>query len=295
MLVTSGHDPIEIGLAQALVRHLRADVEVRRADRDRLEQMRQAGDIRAATLVVLVEVRLLRDMELRTTSRPETVCGPSGCYNRTRTDTYDVPILRARAMITVYDGPSASILQRAEREVLERGRTWEQMGARIFTRLRDELRVMVDGKTEAVRVRLLAVDDPDIQAGLELLAAAQWSRAREALESAVSRAAPTLDTRDRARALYDLGIARRFDPTTLRADPVAHFDAAEASLRQAVQLDPREVYAKAIADLREHRMSELEARRQHTAAAQNRAHEHSFPPPGAAPPPPPSYSASPSR
>ena len=300
VLVTSGHDPLEIMLAQELVRHLSADIEAWRVDRDRLEHMRIRGDIPAASLVVLLEVHSREGVEVETTSRPETVCGASGCYNRTRYDDFNVPTLRATAVVTVYEGPTARVLQRVHIEARERGRTLEAMQERILARLLTDVRQLVDSRSEQVEVRLLPVDLPGVSEALALIEAGSWREGRVGLETAAqSAAAAALGRGDRARLLYDLGIARRFDPVTAQEDSASHFAAAEAALRKAVQLDPRERYADALARLRAHRRATVDAARQREAAERNFSLEHHAeapePPPAVdvegeiPPPPPPGY------
>tara|TARA_B100001750_G_scaffold106849_1_gene84506 strand:- start:1590 stop:2633 length:1044 start_codon:yes stop_codon:yes gene_type:complete len=289
VLVTSGHDPLEIALGQELVAALQSSVDVWRVDRDQLEQRRRAGEIRGATLVALVEVRLQEGIDTETTSRPETVCGPNGCYRRTRYDTFDVPTLRATAVLTVYEGPTARMLQRVHRTVRERGRSFEQMRERVLVQLREGLRELVDGREERVQVRLLQVDLPGVEPALETLAAGRWRAGRLELERAArSPAAEALEPAERARLFYDLGVARRFDPAPPEA-PTENFTAAEAAFEAAVRLHPHPRYAEALAALRDHRRATEEAARQREATERNFALERQADPHAEAPPPPPGY------
>jgi len=292
--VSSGDDPLEIALVQELVFHLQGDLEVRRVDRDQLEQLRVAGQIPNATLVVMFDLRTEEGVDVETTQRPETVCGPGGCYRRTRFDNFDVPTLKATATVTVYEGPTARVLQRTTLEARERGRTFDSMRARVLERLLADLKRLVDARPQRVQVRLLQVDLPGVGEALQLLERGQWREGRLALERAFrSEAAAALDRGERARLLYDLGLARRFDPVSAERDPERHFAAAEAALREAIELDPRQRYADALAQLQDHRRATAEARRQREATERNFALEQQRDPNAAVPPPPPGYDASP--
>lgn len=295
VMVTSGHDQLEITMAQELVGHLHPDVQVRRVDRDRLEQMRLAGEIPNATLVVLIELRTEEGIDVQTTSRQETVCGPNGCFRRTRYDNYDVPTLKATTTLTVYEGPTARVLQRATLEAKERGRTYDAMRARILEHFLADLKRLVDARAERVEVRLLPVDLPGVAEALERIELGKWREGRLGLERAArSEAAKALERGERARLLYDLGVARRFDPESASRDPAAHFDAAEEALREAIELDPRPRYADALAQLRDHRRAQLEMQRQREATERNFALEAQRDPGSdAVPPPPPGYDVSP--
>ncbi len=292
--VSSGHDPLEITMAQDLVSHLREDLEAQRVDRDRLEQMRVAGQIPNATLVVMLEMHTEQGVDVETTQRPETVCGPGGCYRRTRYDNFDVPTLKATTTVTVYEGPTARVLQRATLQARERGRTFDSMRARILERFTADLKRLVDARSQQVQVRLLQVDLPGVAEALQLLEGGRWRKGRLALERAArSEAAGALDRGDRARLFYDLGIARRFDPVSAERDPERHFTAAEAALREAIELDPRQRYADALAQLREHQRATAEVRRQREATERNFALEQQRDPNAEVPPPPPGYDVTP--
>lgn len=293
VVVTSGHDALEITLAQELVGHLHADTRVQRIDRDQLETMRRAGQIPSATLVVMIEVDTEEGMEVETTSRQETVCGPNGCYRRTRYDNFDVPTLKATTTLTVYEGPTARVLQRATLEAKERGREYDAMRARILEHFLVDLKRLVDSRPERVEVRLLPVDLPGVAEALELIALGKWRDGRLGLERAArSGAVGALEQGQRARLFYDLGVARRFDPVSAERDSEAHFEAAETAFRKAIDLDPRPRYADALAQLREHRRATTEVARQREATERNFALEEQRDPAAEVPPPPPGYDVS---
>lgn len=294
LVVVSGPDAVEQAIADALAAHLQGDGRVvRRADRADVEAMRLRGELPAASVVVWLEVEERRDSRTRLGSRPETVCGPAGCYTRNRPDSYEIPTLRMGARVTVLEGPSARILQRLGVEIQEEGRGYARMRERASRRLLERLLAMVDPHPETVAVRLLRVALPGVEEALDLMGRGRWHEARTRLE-AVARSAAfrRLTAKQRARVLYDLAIARRFDPVTFERDPERHFDAAEAALRRAVRLDPEPLYDRALRDLRAHRDRARLLREQREAAE----HNYRLGRPGSAPsipPPPPGYGSGP--
>ena len=186
------------------------------------------------------------------------------------------------------------MLQRVDRSARERGRSWEQMRGRLLERLLVDVRALVDPHEEVVRVRLLPVDLPGVETALATLAAGEWREGRRQLENAAGTPeAESLSPAQRARLLYDLGIARRFDAGSAEDDPDQHFADAEAALRQAIELDPEARYAEALASLREHRSANREIARQREATERNFALERQADPHVVAPPPPPGYEALP--
>lgn len=289
--IAGGHLDHEVGLLDALAAHLRGGrAEVRRVELDALEPMRVARRIPAATVVVIVDVRVREGSRSEWASRPETVCGPVGCYTQQRSYVYELPTLAVAATLTVYDGPTAQVQQRVTVRANEEGRDYESMREIAMREIREKLVRMVDQRREEIDVVLLSVDVPEVERAIETIDAGDWTTGRRMLEEAWrSPAVRALDAEDRARVLYDIGQARRFDPATLD-DPEAHFAAAERALRAAVRLDPRERYGNAIEALERHRRQVMVARAQERAAEHNyrlmreRAPATPEPPPSYAPP-----------
>ena len=271
IFVASGPQLAEIQLSQALVDHLRdGQRHVQRVERAELEHMRARGAIPLASVVVIVELDQRRINQTRFQTRPETVCGPAGCYTRNRTDAFDVPTLHGRLRVTVHEGPSARVLQRVSEAVSEEGYGWARMESRIVQRLLRTITRMVDARTERVAVQLLRVDVPEVERAIAEIGDGRWRRGRVRLE----RAARTDDVRElddvvRARVLYNLGIARRFDPVTIRRDPQRHFRSAEASLQAAIRLDPDPLYDRALRELQAHRQQVSMLHEQREAAEHN--------------------------
>ncbi len=287
--VTRGHLLEEVTLSEALGAHLTelGGVEVSFVDLDSLEPARTAGRIPPATIVVITQIDFHESTDSRWTSRPETVCGSAGCYAGRRTYVYDVPTLRAVLTLTVHDGPTAQLRQRLRLKADEEGRDYDVMRHRATAALVDRLLPLVDQRVENVRVVLYGVDVPEVEAAVRTIARGEWTAGRRALEHAVrSDAVRALEPSERARVLYDLGQARRFDPSTL-TDPERHFRAAEHALRAAIRLDPDRRYRRALAELAAHREGVELVREQQDAA------EHNFRVGQGVPEPPPGYLQSP--
>lgn len=286
--IAGGHLGYELELLEALNVHLgggRADV--RRVELDDLEPMRVNGRIPPATVVLILDVRMEEGTRPEWTTRPETVCGPMGCYTSNRSVVYEVPTLEATAILTVYDGPTARIQQRARTRSRHEGRDYPVMRDRAVRVLKEKLLAMVDQRREEVDVDLLEVDVPDVERAIAVIDEGNWSEGRRILDASWDTpAVQALDDEDKARVLYDIGQARRFDPSTL-GDHDAHFDAAERAFRAAIRHDrEEEVYAEALEALERHR------RQVEVVRAQEQAAEHNYrmaSPPRGVPPPPPSY------
>lgn len=291
--VAGGHLDFEVAAVRAIVEHLRtgggapagARPDVQIVELDALEPLRRAGRIGPATVVMIVEVELREGSRPEWSSRPETVCGPAGCREASRM--YDVPILDARLRLTVYEGPTARVLQRAAARSRQEGRDSDTMRADALRDLMTKVRALLDQRVENVDVALLHVDAPEVERAIESIEAGKWREGRVMLER-VARG-PTfraLSREERARVLYDLSQARRFDPTTI-ARGARHFDAAESALRAAIRIDDRPRYREALRVLAAHRAQMELVRTQREAAEHNYALERGRE--AGVPPPPASY------
>ena len=289
--VVGGHLDHEVYLLDSLARHLRGGrAEVRRVELDDLEPLRVAGRIPPATVVLILELEFVEGTRPEWTSRPETVCGPVGCYTTQRSYVYELPTLRGKLSIAVYDGPTARVQQRLTLREADEGRGYEDMRERLVRALREKLLAMVDQRRARVDVVLLAVDVPEVERAIDVIDGGDWTRGRRMLEEAWrSPSVRALPAEDRARVLYDIGQARRFDPATLD-DPEEHFAAAERALRAAIRLDPDRRYQNALRALRSHRSEVVVARAQEEAAEHNYRMAGRPPEPApSVPEPPPNY------
>jgi hypothetical protein len=280
-----GHLPEETAFVEGLAAHLATlgDAAVRIVDIDELEPARVAGNIPPATVVVLSAIDFREGTETRWTSRPQTTCGAIGCYTTRRSYAYDVPTLRAQLSLTVYDGPTAHVEQRVHLPAREEGREYATMRRRAVTALLDKTKTLVEQRHEIVDVHLYEVDVESVRDAISVLEAGDWTRGRAMLERAVkTQEVRALPREERARAIFDLGQARRFDPST-QGDLGRHFAAAERALAFALRLHPTSTYERALLDLRAHRHSVELARAQEEAA------EHNYRVGEGIPEPPPAY------
>lgn len=270
--VASGRLEHELKLRRVVARHLEQGPdrrEVRRIDLGELEPMREAGEIPRATVVMLLELELEERTRSEWTTRPETVCGPLGCYTRHRSYMYDVPSVKGTLTITVYDGPTASMLQRVDVEAQKEGGSYQRLRRRVVDELGGRVTRMVDERTVDVRVHLLEVEAKSVRRAIRVIEQGDWHEGREMLERAIeAEEVRELPARRRARVYYDLGIARRFDPETMD-DVREHFRAAERALRRALRLHPAQRYAKALGELRRHREHVKTVRKQREAMKHN--------------------------
>jgi len=261
-----------IALGERLATHLRSDrVEARRVRVADLEPMRSSGRLRRASVVVILEARVRESTVLRYDNRPETICGPSGCFTRQRRDAYDVPIVEVRLRVSVHEGPTGRALQRVSFGVEEEGRGYDRMRERAFERLGARLVTLVDTREELVRTRLPRPPLPEVELAIDELRAGRWREGRARLERLARSAEVTSLAKDeRARVYFTLSIARRFDPVSLARDTDRHFRAAESALRAAIRDDPQLRYQQALDALIAHR------RQVELLEAQREAAEHNF-------------------
>lgn len=287
--IATGHLPVETRIAQGLVQHLEnADsIEVRRVDVEKLEPARAAGRIPPGTAVLLLEVEFEEDVRREWSTRPERICGPYGCYTEQRSYDYLVPRVRGVLTVSMYEGPSARLLQKVSLDATDEGRSHAALRRRVAGELVEKARAAVDQRVEPVRVTLLEVDLPRVDEALGTIRRGDWRRGRALLERVVrSDGATTLPAEQRARLWYDLGQARRFDPATLE-EPDRHFGLARRALEKAVDLQDTPLYHSALADLSRHREQVARVREQQAAAARRR--KGSRDPSHDVPDPPPSY------
>jgi hypothetical protein len=275
--------PQERSLATALAHHLEGgDAEVDLVELRDLEPLRFAGRIPPATLVLLPRIEFRRGSETRWTSRPQTICGSSGCFRTRRSYQYEVPTLLAQATLTVYDGPTATVRQEARAQTSEEGRDWDVMENRSVGSLAHEIGQMLDQRVEIVDVELLKVEDEEVTRALSVIDDGDWPSGRRLLEASLDEhRLDAMPVEMRARALYDLGMARLYDRTTLD-DPESHFGSAREALEAAYALDPEPRYRQATFEVEAHRQRFLAVQRQEAAREHNYRIGEGIPEPPAA-------------
>jgi len=256
VLVAFGAEPGGADVAERVETHLRRTVgsspgvDARRMPRENVEQLIATGALSPG--IAVVDVSALSAVRVQTVPRTYNYqdCSFGRCYSRMRTDYVDEAVVSLAVTMSVRDIRSGRVIH-SVREVAEvAGRGTGGMLEVLVDRVMQTLLPYLDQRTERVRVRLLSVDDPRVERALEHLRAGQWREGRVLLEEAVrSPELHAMDAETRARALYDLSVARRFDPTMMD-DVTNHYAAARAPLDAAIELDPeRTAYRDALTAL----------------------------------------------
>ena len=268
--IASSGLPEEDHLASAVAAHLSdGQSEIHQVNVDALEPARVAGQIPPASAVMILEIDVDEATVTRWGSRPDTICGPAGCYSTTRSYAYNVPALAMTLKLTVYDGPTARVLRRMTLRERDSGRDFEVLRSRTVERLAERIGTLVDRRSEEVEVELLEVDHPVVERAIRAVDDGDWHEGRTLLEEVPdSRGWRSLDRETRAKILYNLGQARRFDPTTMDS-PDRHFRAAQSALSAAARLDDSPIYGAALGQLAAHRARSEQLRRQDESAARN--------------------------
>lgn len=270
--IAAGALDTDRALADQLAEHIRRNSRssVRRVPLDPLERQRAAGEIPQATVVVMLESDFDETLRTAWTTRPETVCGPFGCYTSQRPYSFEVPTIIGELVLTVYDGPTARVLQRMTVRTRVEGAGYEDLRPRAIDNLARRMRQLVDRRSRTLEVELWPVDLPVVRAAIAKIEAGHWRAGRRALERFARTAEMhRLEPEDRARVLYDIAQARRFDESFERT-PILRLERAERVLRHALELDPEEdQFVRALAELAEQRRDEELLREQREATEHN--------------------------
>jgi hypothetical protein len=246
VLVAFGADPADVDVASRVERHLRSQVgsspavDARLMPRETVDQLIAMRALEPGTAVVDVSSR--SSMRLQTVPRSFTYqdCSFGRCITRTRTDYVEEAVASLTVTMAVRDIRTGRVIHSLQ-EVAELPRLGGGLSVALVDRVVSQLLPYLDQRTERVRVPLWDVPDPRVEAALDHLRAGEWRAGRVLLEEAVrSPELHAMDAEVRARALYALSVARRFDPTTLH-DIARHYAAARAPLDAAIELDPQRV------------------------------------------------------
>ncbi|MEZ4324349.1 MAG: hypothetical protein R3B40_03965, partial [Polyangiales bacterium] len=220
VLVAFGSEPTGAEAAARVEEHLRQPVgespavDARIMPRESVEQLISAGALQPGTAVVDVASAA----SVRITTVPRTInyqdCSFGRCVSRMRTDYVDEAVSMLAVTLSVRDIRTGRVIHRV-REAADLIGAGPRAERSLMSRVMSALLPYLDQRTERVRLRLLSVSEPRVERALDLLREGEWRAARVLLEEAVrSPELAALDAEDRARALYDLSVARRFDPTT---------------------------------------------------------------------------------
>jgi hypothetical protein len=258
-------------LVALLVAHLAADerYDVQRVAVEQLEPLREEGALSPLTLVLLVEPALYSDVRQDWDVVPVQVCDFYwGCFIDYQSVHVDTPALVAEVRLTVYEGPTARVLQTELFEAVNFGSDTAAARGRLLGDLGKQLERAVDVLKSSQRVELVPVRDfAEVERALALLKRGEWQAGRELLE----RAATQLGGRSRsvqARVWYNLGIARWHSSPDGEL-PQATFESAQRALSLAVSLEPR--FRRALSALERARSRQRVLDEQRSATARNRA------------------------
>jgi hypothetical protein len=266
--VTGGDNPIENYLLDRLAAHLAKDGrrEVRRVQVAELEPAREAGQINGTTAVLFLRASSQDSVRRYWDSMPTQYCGFYGCSTAFQSYMVTAIDVEAHAELTVYEGPTARVLQQElfERNLL--GEDAEGLRQAVVDQLGVELERSVDvlrirPRFELYRLRRLQ----EVSAALERIGKGDWSGGRAHLEVAAKQLGGQRKS-VQARVWYNLGIARWAAPGALGLTREA-YAAAHRALALAQSLVPAPHHQAALEELDKARQAfeTLEAQRQATA------------------------------
>jgi hypothetical protein len=230
--------------------------------------MREAGAISPLTLVVTLEPSITSDVQESWDVVPVRFCGGwySGCFTDFQTVYSAERRLLGDLVLTVYEGPSARVLQTERFQVVFDGPNSEAARKRVFEQLARELVLSVDVLQSKLAVEFEPVEElPLVTTAIERIRRAAWREGRELLEQAVKQLGG--QERDvQARVWYDLALARWHAPGPDGLTQKAYEDARRA-LGRAIELDGSKRYRGMLERLERARARHavLEAQRRATA------------------------------
>jgi hypothetical protein len=294
--ISGGNLDEEVYLQDRLAAHLADDGqhEVRRVDLADLEPARKAGKISPTTVVVLIDLKVDESARSDWATSAMPSCGYYGCYMGYQSYPVTIPELRAEAVVTVYEGPTARVLQREKFSNLTVNES-EGSSDALLGGLAKEIERAVDVLRKRERVELYKVKSvPGVNEAVALIEKGKWYEGRDLLEKAKDQLAGE-DDKTRARVWFDLGLARWFAPGPAGLSQSAYHD-AKAALEQALELEPHPVHRRVLAALEVARKNFAVLEEQRQATAHNYALRASAQPAATAPSPapPPAAGAEPS-
>jgi hypothetical protein len=268
--VAGGNFAEDERIAERLAAHLAQDgkSEVRRVELSELEPARLSGQIPTSTAVVLIELDLREGIQQYWDTAPVQSCGYYGCSTQYQSFASTAPQITAVASVTVYEGPTARVLQREQVGRSLVSDSAESARLDVVESIAADVEKLVDTFRVNERVTLYRVDLPEVEAALRRIEAGKWVEGRTLLETAKDKLGG-LKRRTQARVWYDLGMARRFAPGKSGLDQ-ATYQAAQRAFHWAMRLDPREEYERARERLERHYRSVIDL------AEQDRARRHNF-------------------
>jgi hypothetical protein len=268
--VSGGMLEDEVYLQDRLAAHLAKDGtrEVRRVELGELEPLRKAGQIPASTVVVLIDLKTEEGWQSDWATSPGYVCGFYGCYSQFQTYPVYLPELRGEVALTVYEGPTARVLQRERFRSEMTGDEDEDEAAAdaLIEELSRQLERSVDVLRIRKRIELYEVDVPGVAEAVALIRRGKWEEATRLLEQAAATVSGQ-PAKVQARVWFDLGLARWFGPREGLTQ--AAYERAKQALAKANELEPHPVHRRALTDLERARKSHALLEEQRRATAEN--------------------------
>jgi hypothetical protein len=247
--VSGGQLEDEVYLQDRLAAHLAKDGrrEVRRIDLAELEPARKAGDIPETTIVVLVDFESEVGTQNDWVTSPGYVCGFYGCFTQFQSYPVSIPELRGEVVLTVYEGPTARVLQRERFRAQRTGDEDDETADALVEELAGQLERAVDVLRVRKRIELYEVDVPGVAEAIALIRRGKWEEGRKLLEQAAASLGAA-SRKVQARVWFDVGLARWFGPGPDGLTKAA-YEAAKQAFEKAQELEPHPVHRRALADL----------------------------------------------
>lgn len=260
--------------------------EVRRVDIDELEPARKEGRISQATVVILLELELRNDDASVWDTAPVQYCGYYGCSTQYQSYLTSVPTLVGEVVLTVYEGPTARVLQREELSESAVGEDTGLARKEVVELLARNLEHAVDVLELKERIELYRVDLPEVKDALAAIRRGDWQAGRQRLEAAAG-ALGGHKPKTQAKVWYNLGIARWLAPGPEGLTEEG-YQAAARALRWAARLDKHPVHSAALQRLKQAREDHVLLEQQRRATRHNFRVLRAAPPvvPAEVPPPP---------
>lgn len=275
-------------LGERLRAHIAHDAQTttRRLEVKELEPLRESGSIPPLTLVVILEPSMYSDVQSRWEVVPVRYCDYYwGCFTDYQNVYSTTPQVVGEVVLTVYDGPTARVLQKEHFQSVSYERNTPRVRAQLLEQLATQLERSVDVLKSEARFELEPVDEiPAVRQALADIQAGRWEAGRSLLEQAALQL-DGLSHEVQARVWYDLAIARWQAPGPGGLTRQA-YEAAKRALDLAVAREQSGRYRGALERL------ELARQREAILEEQRRAREHNFAmapasaPPAASPTPP---------
>jgi hypothetical protein len=245
--VVGGNFAEDDEVAEALAGHIALDpeIEVRRVDLAELEPARQRGEISAATVVVFSELTLREGLETNWDTAPVQSCGYYGCVTQYQSFMSNAAAVSGELVLTVYEGPTARVLQRERIKRSYVGEDAEYSRANVVALLIEAALDAVDILNERVRIEVYRTQEPeDAKRALHEIELGHWVQGRALLERAKEQLGG-LSKEEQAHVWFNLGVARRFAAGPNGLDE-ATYQAAKRAFQWALRLEPKPAHRIAL-------------------------------------------------